>query len=363
VRAGGALSTVAGPSGSGESEIDLDPAFRAELRELARNLAGLSYYELLDLPRAADAAAVRDAFFQKSKRYHPDRFFRRNLGPYGELITEIYKRVVAAHDVLRDPEQRTSYDLVLGPDTAIAVEVPTSRPTPLTPTTPTATLQTPTTSPSVRTPGARAPATPTTPPASPVRPQASLRSRPGLRSRGHLLGGLEAQIQRGRAKAERRYEEAMVQRERGAFAEAAELLRMAMAFAPREERYRRAFEDLAPEANAAQARALRARAELLLAQNQRPAALELLLECSDREPTDAELADRVARLICESHGDLERGLELSHRALSLDENSLEFRRTLARLLKARGDKKGARREYQRIWKQDPLDAEAKRELQ
>jgi tetratricopeptide (TPR) repeat protein len=137
---------------------------------------------------------------------------------------------------------------------------------------------------------------------------------------------------------------------------------MAMAFAPREERYRTAFEDLAPAANAEQARALRARAELLLGQGQSAAALELFLECSEREPTDAVLADRVARMICETGGDLERGLELSRRALSLDDASLEFRRTLARLLKARGDKKGARREYQRIWKQDPLDAEARREL-
>jgi curved DNA-binding protein CbpA len=344
------LSTAARPSGSAEAEIDLDPAFRAELRELARKLPALSYYELLELPRAADAAAVRDAFFQKSKRFHPDRYFRRNLGPYLELITEIYKRVVAAHDVLRDPEQRASYDLSLGPDTAVAAEPPTSTQT-----------QTPTpTRSSTPTTGTAAP-TPTRTP-RPAAPQPSLRARSGLRSPDRLLGGLEAQIARGRAKAERRFEEAEIQKAQGAWAEAAKLLRMAMAFAPREERYRKAFEDLAPQANAEQARALRARAELLLGQNQTAEALTLFLECCEREPTDGALADRVARMICEGGGDLERGLELSRRALSLDEGSLEFRRTLARLLKARGDKKGARREYQRIWKQDPLDAEARREL-
>ena len=343
------MSTAAGPSGSAaEAEIDLDPAFRAELRELARKLPALSYYELMELPRAADAAAVRDAFFQKSKRFHPDRYFRRNLGPYLELLTEIYKRVVAAHDVLRDPEQRTSYDLSLGPDTAVAAEPPT-------------TSQTPTsTRSSTPTSNTSAP-TPTQTP-RPAAPQPSLRARPGLRSPDRLLGGLEAQIARGRAKAERRFEEAEAHKAKGAWAEAAKLLRMAMAFAPREERYRKAFEDLAPQANAEQARALRARAELLLGQNQTAEALKLFLECCEREPTDGALADRVARMICEGGGDFERGLELSRRALSLDEESLEFRRTLARLLKARGDKKGARREYQRIWKQDPLDAEARREL-
>jgi curved DNA-binding protein CbpA len=313
------LSTAT-PSDSAEAEIDLDPEFRAQLRELARKLPELDYYALLGLPRSADAAAVRDAFFQQSKRFHPDRFFRRNLGPYRELITEIYKRMVAAHDVLRDEEQRASYDQSLGPEPAAAPEAP------------------------------------------PAPPPPSLRTRTGLRSRNHLLGGLQAQIALARQKAERRFEEAQAQRERGNFSEAAALLRMAMAFAPREQRYRRAFEELAPEANAQQARALRARAELMASQGQAAEAIELLLECSEREPTDAVLADRVARLIVEHRGDLARALELARRALSLDKSSLEFRRTLARVLKASGDAKGARREYQRIWQADPLDAEAKREL-
>jgi curved DNA-binding protein CbpA len=347
------LSTAAGPSGSEEGGIDLDAEFRAELRELARSLPQLTYYELLELPRSADAAAVRDGFFQQSKRYHPDRYFRRNIGPYRDLINEIYKRVVAAHDVLRDPEQRASYDLTLGPESAFEAEPSTQTRTQ------TRTSTTPPT-PTPRTP--TRPAAPAAPPPAAPKPAPSLRSRSGLRSRRHLLGGLENQIQLAKSKAERRYQEAMVRREAGAWAEAASLLRMAMAFAPREERYRKAFEDLAPLANAEQARALRARAELLRAQGNRSEALELLLECCEREPTDGELANRVARMLCEGNGDLERGLELSRRALSLDEKSLEFRRTLARLLKARGDKKGARREYQKIWKQDPLDAEAKREL-
>jgi curved DNA-binding protein CbpA len=340
------VDAAARPSGSEEAGIDLDPEFRAELRELARRLPRMNYYELLDLPRSADAAAVRDAFFRKSKRYHPDRYFRRNLGPYLELLTEIYKRVVAAHDVLRDPEQRTSYELALGPEPEMPGYAEPATPPPTS-----------------RTPATRAVTGSGTPPtATRGATPPSLRSRAGLRSPQHVLGGLEQQIARARAKAERRFEEAQELKAKGNWTEAASLLRMAMAFAPREERYRRAFEDLAPEANAEQARALRARAELALSQGQTGDALALFLECCDRDPTDGALADRVARLICEHGGDLERGLELARRALSLEEGSLEYRRTLARLLKARGDRKGARREYQRIWKMDPLDAEARREL-
>ena len=58
-------------------------------------------------PRTPDE--IRDAFFERSKTFHPDRYFKKELGPYAELLTEIYKRIVAAHDVLRDAKLRASY--------------------------------------------------------------------------------------------------------------------------------------------------------------------------------------------------------------------------------------------------------------
>ena len=64
-----------GPGGaSAASEIDLPDDLRADIRNLARSLTELDYYEVLGVPRDVDADALRDAFFQCSKKYHQDRY-------------------------------------------------------------------------------------------------------------------------------------------------------------------------------------------------------------------------------------------------------------------------------------------------
>jgi DnaJ-domain-containing protein 1 len=40
---------------------------------LATASAGLSFYELLEVPKNADTAAIKKAFRKKSLEYHPDK--------------------------------------------------------------------------------------------------------------------------------------------------------------------------------------------------------------------------------------------------------------------------------------------------
>ena len=40
---------------------------------LASSSVGISFYELLDVPKNADAAAIKKAFRKKSLEYHPDK--------------------------------------------------------------------------------------------------------------------------------------------------------------------------------------------------------------------------------------------------------------------------------------------------
>ena len=54
--------------------VDLPDAFQAEIRELARVLPELDYFQLLGIARGAPAEEIRDAFFERSKRFHPDRY-------------------------------------------------------------------------------------------------------------------------------------------------------------------------------------------------------------------------------------------------------------------------------------------------
>lgn len=67
------------------------------------------YYEVLGVPRSADAGAIKDAFRKLAMQYHPDR----NKAPGAE---ERFKEVAAAYAVLSDPKKRADYDAGVAPE-------------------------------------------------------------------------------------------------------------------------------------------------------------------------------------------------------------------------------------------------------
>ncbi|MFQ5699308.1 MAG: DnaJ domain-containing protein [Myxococcota bacterium] len=101
-------------SGDGSAGPELSPEFQAQIRELARELPTLDFYALLGVSRRATDDEIRDGFFERSKVYHPDRHFGKAIGAYAGLLAEIYKRIMAAYEVLKDRELRRAYDRSLG---------------------------------------------------------------------------------------------------------------------------------------------------------------------------------------------------------------------------------------------------------
>ena len=61
------------------------------------------YYEVLGVPRDADAKAIKDAFRSLAMKYHPDR----NKSPDAESQ---FKEIAEAYAILSDPEKRAQYD-------------------------------------------------------------------------------------------------------------------------------------------------------------------------------------------------------------------------------------------------------------
>ena len=314
------------------ARVDLPEAFQREIREFARALPTLTYYDVLGVPREAEPAEIRDAFFQRSKAYHPDRYFKKELGPYSELLNEVYKRIVAAHDVLRDSKLRGAYDRSLLPTTAESR--PISIPPPATPV-------------------SRAPTSGR---------GASLRSRLGLKSPGLMLVSLQRQLEQSRARASRQFEAAMLQKQNGDWARAAQLVELALAFDPREKRYHDELAEILPRANAERAAAVRRKAEMLLS-GDRAGAAELLEEAAQLSPTDAELAHKLAELLSRLEGGLEKAALYIERAVSLDEESKVFRKCAADIYKRAGDSQKARKHLQRAWELDPMDKEIRQALQ
>jgi hypothetical protein len=73
-----------------------------------------NHYEVLGVPRSADAEAIRTAYRARAKQLHPD------LSEGGESESnEAFLHLQEAYDVLRDPQRRAHYDDTLARQVAI----------------------------------------------------------------------------------------------------------------------------------------------------------------------------------------------------------------------------------------------------
>ena len=90
------------------SELPLD--IQKELRSLEARGDSISHYELLGIGADADGAAIRRAYLERSRRFHPDSFYRKDLGEFAGMLSRAFQRIAAAYQVLCDDEARAEYD-------------------------------------------------------------------------------------------------------------------------------------------------------------------------------------------------------------------------------------------------------------
>ena len=81
----------------------------AEILAFARVVDELDYYEILYLPREAQARDIRRAYHDASRRFHPDAH-RHQGEEFRGASAAISKRICEAYTVLRDPRRRRVYD-------------------------------------------------------------------------------------------------------------------------------------------------------------------------------------------------------------------------------------------------------------
>lgn len=82
----------------------------SEVARLVDGMNRLSYYDFLGLHPDCDYIVVRDAFYARAQRFHPDRFVSMEGQTVKRAVYSVYKRMTEAYNVLSDPEQRRAYD-------------------------------------------------------------------------------------------------------------------------------------------------------------------------------------------------------------------------------------------------------------
>jgi DnaJ-class molecular chaperone len=87
--------------------------FDRVLHELHRGLESASYYDFLGLDPQSDYVELREAFYERSQRFHPDRFVASDDEELKARVYQVYKRMTEAYNVLSDPQLRVAYDRTL----------------------------------------------------------------------------------------------------------------------------------------------------------------------------------------------------------------------------------------------------------
>ncbi len=96
-----------------DEQVDIDHGKKKKIIELFDSLDSKTHYEVLELPPDADKKRVKSAYYSIAPEFHPDKYFRKRLGPYKAKIEAIFARLTLAHDVLTSKQRRAEYDSYL----------------------------------------------------------------------------------------------------------------------------------------------------------------------------------------------------------------------------------------------------------
>lgn len=336
-----------------DSSLDLDKDTQRKILEFEAGL-GRNYFELLGVPLEADRRTVKKAYFRLCREFHPDRYFRREIGPYAATLGQIFKRVLQAYELLSDDDERAKLALCLSPtedpveqesDTAAAVESRSDDSQAAGPSVPHSAGSEAVSQPCDE--EAQAPPSPT------LSPLDRLKQRMPFKISGEHR-------EESRQKAEDLYKAALVLLGDARYFEAISSIRVALAFDAGNEKYSETLKTIEQAASDSQLSDLRDRVDTMDASDR----IEALMDCEQAlrgRPDDPDLNDLVARF-CVHTGDFQRAKELAQLAVESEPEEGRHHATLGRVYEGICNWARATDEFQHALRLDPRDGDATRRL-
>ena len=92
------------------SDHDLTPAEQRAIKGLLQFNTDGDLYALLGVSPDAERNEIREAFYECSRQWHPDRFFQRELGEFEEPIESLFVAITNAYRLLTNRTTRAEYD-------------------------------------------------------------------------------------------------------------------------------------------------------------------------------------------------------------------------------------------------------------
>ncbi|MBN2493883.1 MAG: DnaJ domain-containing protein [Deltaproteobacteria bacterium] len=293
-------------------EVDLQEYMKKQILYLFIHKDELTHYDVLKLDRHADGREVKRAYFRVSKDFHPDTYFRKNLGSYKAKVEAIFKRVSLAYDVLSDEQRREAYDRTL-PYVPSKQEIEEAE-----------------------------------------RQEKIAATEERLKEERRQRLMKRSPLTARRAKARRHHREALDAMEAKNYQKAANSMRLAMALDPDNAEYKKLLEDVEPEAAKLKGDREYRRGRYEEEMGNFEEALSAYLLAVEANPEHVSVLERAAKLMLKLDRELRQALTFCRLAIELEPDNADVVEILADIYLALGMEKNALREYNRYLKLQPL---------
>jgi tetratricopeptide (TPR) repeat protein len=107
---------------------DRSPGHAELVKNTYRRIDWLTHYELLGITRDASTERISEAYFERSRLFHPDLRHREDLAKFERELTAVFERMKKAYESLSDPESRALYDQSLDAAPPPMLEAPSADP-------------------------------------------------------------------------------------------------------------------------------------------------------------------------------------------------------------------------------------------
>lgn len=296
---------------------ELTIAQRREIIFLSEVADELDHFEFLDMEPSGEKTDWRRAYFRFSKRFHPDTFFRRDVGSFGELAGTIYTRATQIHDAFAaDGDLRAVYfRAITARNNAYRDALETARLT-----REAIKQQRAAEAEQIERAEAKRKA---------IRRKAELRERLEQTTRtrrDRRVNPMQARIDR----AARFYERGMQQYQDEKFLEAATSLQLAMNYDPKNETYGQAYERVAQKAKAVQAERIWKMGFMQESVARLDEAMELYSQAVEIQARP-DFCIHLAELMVSMDHDLHRAAELTRKACDAQPENVDYLLLLARI--------------------------------
>jgi tetratricopeptide (TPR) repeat protein len=318
------------------SELSVDQ--RREVLFRYHNLERMDHFELLSCDPTDDPKLLRNAFYAFSKRWHPDAYFGKDLGVFGERLERVYKTASQIFEALRADQQlrETYFRVVQARNDAWRARVEAEA----------AAREAERREREAREADER---------------KRELESRLQNRTRTRRETGLSNPMVDRLKRAEQYYTEGMAQYDAQNFIAAANSLKLAMTFDPKNERYGQAFTRVNEMARQTKADQIWKRGYMEESIGRTREAIASYIEAVECYPR-AEHLGHVADLMWQNEQDLHKAAELARMATEKDPQNVEYWITLGRILTTSNQVKRALSAFERVLKLDAGNEIAKKAI-